>query len=83
MTDNYRILDTLAAIRNTVMDLRNFCERNRKTCDTGKSFVSLLGLKARDGAYIVYEFLDAKFGNTILPKPEPENNQPYRHKLPK
>jgi len=74
---SYSALDALMAMRNTVMDLGKFCERNQQTCDTGKSFISTLGLKARDGARITYEFLDTKFGNPPpASTPEPENSQP-------
>lgn len=61
--DRYNVLDALSAVRSTVTDLGSFCTRNPETCAAGKSFFSALGVKARDGARITYEFLDAKFGN--------------------
>jgi len=60
---SYSALDALFVVRNTMADLGNFCERNPETCETGKSFFGSLGAKARDGARITYEFLDAKFGS--------------------
>lgn len=60
----YSVLDALIAVKSTIADLGNFCDRNPDTCETGKSVVGNLGVKARDGARITYEFLDSKFGNS-------------------
>lgn len=72
-------LDALFALRNTVMDLGSFCERNPATCQTGKSFFGSLGIKARDGARMTYEFLDAKFGSdTHAPATQQNSRQTGR-----
>ncbi|TWI93276.1 hypothetical protein JM93_00831 [Roseibium hamelinense] len=44
----------------TVSDISKFCERNPQACETGGAALSAIGAQARDGARIVYEFLDAK-----------------------
>jgi len=71
----YNTFDALLAVHNTVTDLGNFCERTPRTCKTGKSFIGLLGVKARDGARIAYEFLDSQFSNAPQsPSPKTKNS---------
>lgn len=56
-------VEALLAVKNTVNDLGNFCERNSDTCETGKTFFGSLGERARDGARLAYEYLDRTFGS--------------------
>ena len=56
-------VEALLAVKDTVNDLGNFCERNSDTCKTGKTFFGSLGERARDGARIAYEYLDRTFGS--------------------
>ncbi|CAM1640907.1 DUF5330 domain-containing protein [Bartonella apihabitans] len=56
-------VEALLAVKDTVNDLGNFCERNSDTCETGKTFFGSLGERARDGARIAYEYLDRTFGS--------------------
>lgn len=53
--------DTFGIARSVVSDLVAFCTRNEKTCATGSILVSQMGLKAREGARVVYTFLDERF----------------------
>lgn len=71
-------VEALLAVKDTVNDLGNFCERNSDTCETGKTFLGSLGERARDGARIAYEYLDRTFGsdkveNKVENKLPPEN----------
>lgn len=78
-------LDALMAVKDTVSDMGGFCERNSETCETGKSFLGSLGERARDGAKIAYEYLDAQFGdrqkNTAL-KDEPTQSNVVEQQTP-
>jgi len=57
----YSTMDALSAVRGVIADLGGFCQRNEETCETGKSFFSSLGLRARDGAAMLTQFLDRQF----------------------
>ncbi len=48
------------AAQETVSDLGGFCQRNPQTCETGGNALAAIGAQARDGARIVYEFLDTQ-----------------------
>ena len=54
--------ETLSAARNVWNDVSTFCERNQETCETGGRLVAELGDRARNGARIVYVYLDGHFG---------------------
>jgi len=58
---SYSTMDALSAFKGALVDLGGFCERNEETCETGKAFFSSLGVRARDGAGMLYQFLDQKF----------------------
>ena len=67
-------VEALLAVKDTVNDLGNFCERNSDTCETGKTFFGSLGERARDGARIAYEYLDRTFGSDKGEKKLPPEN---------
>lgn len=48
------------AAQATVSDIGGFCSRNPQACDTGGDALAAIGSRARDGARIVYEFLDTQ-----------------------
>ncbi len=48
------------AAQATVSDLGGFCTRNPAACQTGGEALAAIGSRARDGARIVYEFLDSQ-----------------------
>jgi len=54
----YSAMDALSIVRGAITDLGGFCERNQETCENGKSFFNSLGARARDGAGMLYQFLD-------------------------
>lgn len=62
-TANAGAMDTVGAIRDTVTDMGSFCQRNPQTCETGKSVLGAIGIKARNGARFAYELLDSQFGD--------------------
>ena len=51
-------LSAMLAAQATVSDLTGFCTRNPQACETGGQALVAIGAQARDGARIVYEFLD-------------------------
>ncbi|EJF78293.1 hypothetical protein ME7_00284 [Bartonella birtlesii LL-WM9] len=48
--------EVVVAFRQTLNDLGKFCDRNIEACKVGKSFLSSLGERARDGARAAYEY---------------------------
>ncbi|WP_297322313.1 DUF5330 domain-containing protein [uncultured Bartonella sp.] len=56
-------VEAFLAVKDTVNDLGNFCERNSETCKTGRTFFGSLGERARDGARLAYEYLDRTFSS--------------------
>ena len=54
--------ETLSAARNVWNDVSTFCERNQETCKTGNRLVAEFGDKARNGAKMLYLYLDGHFG---------------------
>ncbi|MCV0427428.1 MAG: DUF5330 domain-containing protein [Roseibium sp.] len=48
------------AAQAAVSDIGGFCHRNPQACETGGDALSAIGSRARDGARIVYEFLDTQ-----------------------
>jgi len=55
------------AAQAAVSDMGGFCERNPAACETGGEALAALGAQARDGARIVYEFLDNKVADADQP----------------
>ena len=51
------------AAQATVSDIGGFCSRNPEACETGGNALSAIGSRARDGARIVYEFLDTRIAS--------------------
>jgi hypothetical protein len=50
------------AAREAVGDVAGICERKPEVCETGKSALHTIGVRAREGARIAYELLDERFG---------------------
>jgi len=48
------------AAQATVSDIGGFCQRNPEACETGNDALAAIGSRAREGARIVYEFLDTQ-----------------------
>ncbi|ADZ71372.1 DUF5330 domain-containing protein [Polymorphum gilvum] len=51
-------IEAFMAAQATVSDISTFCTRNPQACETGGQALAAIGSRARDGAKIVYEFLD-------------------------
>lgn len=52
------------AAQATVSDIGGFCGRNPQACETGGNALTAIGSRARDGARIVYEFLDTQVADS-------------------
>jgi len=48
------------AAQATVSDIGGFCARNPLACETGGNALTAIGSRARDGARMVYEYLDTQ-----------------------
>ncbi|WP_175869596.1 DUF5330 domain-containing protein [Bartonella gabonensis] len=55
--------DMIIAFKSALNDLGTFCDRNRETCNVGKTFLSSLGERAYHGARAAYEYLGRILGN--------------------
>ncbi len=56
-------METVGLAQSVANDISSFCDRNEETCTTGKVLISQMGAKAREGARIVYVWLDERYGN--------------------
>lgn len=54
---------SLAAAMAAIDDIKQICLRKPDICETGGQTFSALGVRAREGARIAYEFLDTKFAD--------------------
>ena len=54
--------EVLSAAKAVWNDSSAFCERNQEACETGGQLVSLFGDKARNGAKMLYGYLDENVG---------------------
>ena len=50
------------AAREALGDLGGICERKPEVCETGKSALHTVGIRAREAARIAFEMLDSQFG---------------------
>jgi hypothetical protein len=58
------------AAQATVSDIGGFCSRNPQACETGGNALTAIGSRARDGARIVYEFLDTNIADSSGAEPQ-------------
>jgi hypothetical protein len=58
------------AAQATVSDIGSFCSRNPQACETGGNALTAIGSRARDGARIVYEFLDTNIADSSGAEPQ-------------
>ncbi|QFT31575.1 hypothetical protein FIV00_13855 [Labrenzia sp. THAF82] len=61
--DTVNPVSAYLAAQATVSDIGSFCSRNPDACETGGDALSAIGSRARDGARIVYQFLDQQVAN--------------------
>ncbi|MEE4011494.1 DUF5330 domain-containing protein [Roseibium sp. FZY0029] len=58
--ENIDPVSAFLAAQATMSDIGGFCGRNPQACETGGDALTAIGSRARDGARIVYEFLDTQ-----------------------
>lgn len=54
---------SMAAAAAALEDIRQICVRNPDICETGSETFAALGVRAKEGARIAYQFLDTKFAD--------------------
>ncbi|MEM5473467.1 DUF5330 domain-containing protein [Hoeflea sp. AS60] len=52
---------SMAAAVEAFDDIRQICVRKPEICETGSETFAALGMRAKEGARIAYQFLDTKF----------------------
>ncbi|WP_319517196.1 DUF5330 domain-containing protein [uncultured Martelella sp.] len=60
----------VSAARGTIDYMSGMCDERPDVCDDGAGLLGFLGNRARQGAEIVYLYLDAQFSDTAEEKPE-------------
>lgn len=55
-------IQAFLAAREAVGDVTGICERKPEICETGKSALQTVGVRAREAARIAFEMLDDNFG---------------------
>lgn len=60
--DEISKFEVLSAAQAVWSDFSAFCERNQEACETGNQLAAQYGDKARNGARMLYGFLDENFG---------------------
>ncbi|CBI76059.1 conserved exported protein of unknown function [Bartonella clarridgeiae 73] len=66
--------DAIIALKETINDLGMFCERNIEACKIGKSLLSSMGERARNGSKIIYEYLNHTFSNKNTSASQEDNS---------
>lgn len=56
-------VEALLAARGAIQDVTGMCERKPEVCETGRAALHTIGVRAREGARIAYETLDARYGD--------------------
>jgi len=78
--------EAIHAASSAIGDMRDFCDRNRQTCEVGGEALRTFGLKAQYGAKLLYDYLDglnegaeSRSANTLSPADrEPEWRGPQQ-----
>ncbi len=65
--ENINPAEAYFAAQATISDFSGFCQRNPDACQTGSEALTAIGSRARDGARIVYEYLDTKIADEEIP----------------
>lgn len=55
---------SMAAAAEAFEDIKQICVRKPAICETGSETFAALGLRAKEGARIAYQFLDTKFSDS-------------------
>lgn len=56
------VSDSIGVVITAIEDIKQICERQPDVCEKGGKTIAALGVRAREGARIAYELLDANFG---------------------
>ena len=62
-------LEAVSAAQSTVADVNGFCERNPDVCAMGGRIATTFALKARTGAEMLVDFVDARLGGSGAAEP--------------
>lgn len=62
-TPSVGAIQTFMAAREAIGDISAICERKPDVCETGKSAMHTVGIRAREAARIAYEVLDENLGD--------------------
>lgn len=54
---------SMSAAMEAFADIKQICVRKPDICETGSETFAALGVRAREGARLAYQFLDAKFAD--------------------
>lgn len=57
------VSDSIGVVITAIEDIKQICERQPDVCEKGGQTIAALGVRAREGARVAYEFLDAKFAD--------------------
>lgn len=60
-------VEAFVAARAVVNDVAGLCERRPDACEIGRSALTTIGIRAREGARIAYGVLDEHFGEAGEP----------------
>ena len=55
---------SVSAAMEAFEDIKQICVRKPEICATGSETFAALGIRAKEGARIAYQFLDAKFADS-------------------
>ena len=69
-------LRALMAAREAVGDIAGICERKPDVCETGKSALHTIGVRAKASAKIAYEMLDDPARRARTPRSPPARSLP-------
>lgn len=61
------IVQVYMAAQSTLRDMGGFCERNPNACEMGSSVVTIVGLKAKEAARLVYDYLSDSETDDLQP----------------
>lgn len=59
-------VEAFVAARGAVQDMAGMCERRPEVCQTGRSALNTIGIRAREGARLAYTMIE----------PEPREDEP-------
>ena len=70
-TPSVGAIQAFMAAREAIGDISAICERKPDVCETGKSAMHTVGIRAREAARIAYEMLDENLGDKASGSAEP------------